>query len=103
MRLTTLAVVFISMISWGRASEPAKPPQKFLPLIEGRFAAWDNDQDGVLTNAEIDAAVADANVRGAEAAAIAALKRSARSSRYKLPQLTLREIEHLIVAGPGKD
>jgi calpain family cysteine protease len=103
MRSTVLAVVVLSFTPWARADEPAKPPQDFLSVVRTCFPTWDSDQNGILTTTEIDVVVADANVRGAEAAAIATLKRTTRSSRYKLSQLTLSEIEELKAAAPGKD
>jgi hypothetical protein len=103
MRSTVLAVVVISFTPWARRDEPAKPPQEFLTVVRTCFPTWDSDLNGILTTAEIDVVVADATIRGAEAAAIAALKRTTRTTRYKLSQLTLPEIEQLKTAGPGKD
>ena len=103
MRSIFLAVIVISFTPWARTEEPAKPPQDFLTVVRTCFPTWDSDQNGILTTTEIDVVVADAKVRGIEAAAIAALKRTTRTTRYKLSQLTLSEIEELKAAGPGMD
>ncbi|CAN5219442.1 hypothetical protein BH11PLA2_BH11PLA2_02920 [soil metagenome] len=41
-----------------------------------------------MTREEVDHAVGDGSIKGSEAAAVAALKRAVRSTKYKLPELT---------------
>lgn len=92
-------VIFQSL----HAQEAAVNSIPFAEVTRSSFAHWDRDQNGILSIGEIDAAVADSQTRGPEAAAVAALKRATRSSRYQLPQLTLPQIEKLIQDGPSKD
>lgn len=89
----------------GRAlgDDAATKPVGILQVVASSFAKWDRDGDQTLTIAEIDAVVADLQTRGAEAAAVAALKRATRSTRYKLTQLTLPQIELLVKEGPAAD
>ncbi len=69
-------------------SDAKKPPQ-FAEVVTEKFGAWDADDDGTLTASEIDKACVDGTIKGAEAAAVAALKRIVRSDKYELPALTL--------------
>lgn len=81
----------------------APPAEAFVEQVETHFAAWDGDGNGELSAAEIDAAVADPQVRGPAAAAVAALKRASRNRRFQLPPLTLPNIKHLAAATPAAD
>ncbi|MBL8726218.1 MAG: hypothetical protein JNK49_19385 [Planctomycetes bacterium] len=75
------------------AVQPVAPQSKatvpsFAMVVTERFAAWDRDGNGTLSPSEIDALCVDPAVRGAEAAAVAALKRVVRSGKYAVPPLT---------------
>lgn len=72
----------------GSAAAQTPPKPTLSSIVEQRFEAWDLDHDGALSAAEIDARCVDPEVSGAEAAAVAALKRIVRSERYELPALT---------------
>ena len=72
----------------GTKSDAKKPPQ-FAEVVTEKFDAWDADDDGTLTATEIDKACVNGTIKGAEAAAVAALKRIVRSDKYELPALTL--------------
>jgi hypothetical protein len=68
-------------------AEPA-PSSQFLEQVRTHFAAWDRDHNGELSRDEINLSVIDPKVTGPAAAAVAALQRAARSSKYRLPALT---------------
>ncbi len=76
-------------MAFGQSGPEAKKPPRFDEVVAERFAAWDRDHDGTLTTAEIDQLCVDGTVKGAEAAAAAALKRIVRSDKYELPTFTL--------------
>lgn len=64
------------------------PGPPFAQIVEQHFASWDKDSSGELSAQEIDAACVDPGVKGAPAAAVAAMKRIVRSGQYDLPTLT---------------
>lgn len=90
----------VCILSLG-AALAAEEKRSFLDLVTARFERWDRDHDGVLTPAELDAAVADPSNQGDEAAALAALKRVSRSTRLKVPPLTLAYVRETIAAAPA--
>ncbi|WP_395751957.1 hypothetical protein [Prosthecobacter sp.] len=67
----------------------------FLNEVQANFSAWDSDQDGVLSTAEIERGVASPLFKGPAGAAIASLRRAVRTPDFKLPPLTLVNIEKL--------
>ncbi|WP_395738789.1 hypothetical protein [Prosthecobacter sp.] len=67
----------------------------FLSEVKTHFSAWDADHDGVLSTAEIERGVASPQFKGPAGAAIASLRRAVRTSEYKLPPLTLENIQKL--------
>ena len=72
--------------------QPAKAapkPPTFAQVATEHFAQWDADQNGTLSHAEIDVLCVRPTLVGAEAAAVATLKRIVRSGRYAVPPLTL--------------
>lgn len=73
---------------------------RFVAVLEKNFAAWDADHDGVIASTEINALVADANVRGEDAAAAAALKRASRFRKVVLPTFTLAHLKELAATQP---
>lgn len=94
------ATVLILVPLTALAADPPKPA--FADRVKASFAGWDADKDGTLTREEIDRAVADPAVKGADAAAVVALKRAVRNTKYKLPPLT-RDAVVGLAANPGKD
>ncbi|MCA1962694.1 MAG: hypothetical protein LDL31_01970, partial [Prosthecobacter sp.] len=74
--------------------------QRFLTVLEKNFPAWDADHDGTLSASEINIRVADPQVRGQDAAAIAALKRASRLKKAPLPRFTLPHLRALALADP---
>ncbi len=74
--------------------------ERFLTVLQKHFPAWDADHDGVLSVNEINQHVADPEVRGEAAAAIAALKRASRIRQPTLPTFTLEHLEVLAKAQP---
>lgn len=78
----------------------AEPVAEFAEQVGRSFARWDRDHDGVLAPAELDVAVADPANQGKDAAALAALKRASRSTRLKVPPLTLPYVRATAAAAP---
>lgn len=70
------------------AKAAAKPPT-FAQVATEHFAKWDSDQNGTLSDQEIDVLCVRPTLVGPEAAAVAALKRIVRSGRFAVPPLTL--------------
>lgn len=83
------------LVVWQDPAPPStqapRKPATFAEVVATHFAAWDQDHDGVLEDAEIDRLCVVPGPVGEEAAAIAALKRVVRSGKYAVPTLT-REV-----------
>jgi hypothetical protein len=100
----SFAFVFAAIFAEaGLAADVVDRVRSFLNVVENGFRRWDDDANGALSVAELDAAVADPQNRGAEAAAVAALKRASRSPRYRLPPLTAESIRELAGAKVAED
>jgi hypothetical protein len=100
---TGAALAFLLAGAWvmvGRA-EPVAPPPSFSEVVAAAFAGWDTDHDGTLSVAELDALVANPEVKGRTAAAAATLKRASRDP--KPPTFTLPAIRELAAAPPRAD
>ncbi|HEY1187479.1 MAG TPA: C2 family cysteine protease [Gemmata sp.] len=97
-RLVALVLLFAPAV--GFAADPPKPT--FSERVKESFPKWDADKNGTLTREEIDRAVADPAVKGADAAAVVALKRAVRNTKLELPALTKEAVLEL-AAKPGKD
>lgn len=80
------------------------PKDAFLAQVAAHFAVWDADQNGTLSNAEIDTQVVNPKITGEEAAAVGALKRAARGSRTMpaIADLTVDRIKTLVADAPQK-
>ena len=78
------------------ASLQAFATPAFLREVDAHFAAWDKDQDGRLSTAEIERGVASPQFKGPAAAAIASLRRAVRTREYKLSALTRENIHQLV-------
>lgn len=68
----------------------------FMGEVTAHFSAWDANHDGLLSTAEIEHGVASPQFTGPSAAAIASLRRAVRTPEYKLPPLTLENIQKLV-------
>ncbi len=75
--LTTAAAYAETAVA---ADAPTAEP--FVAALKVSFAAWDADRDGTLATIEIDHALADAKITGDAAAAVAVVKRLARSKTW---------------------
>ncbi|WP_309709477.1 C2 family cysteine protease [Armatimonas sp.] len=74
------------------ATAPATLPQKrpkvgqnqdgFWAVLSRNFDVWDANHDGTLSGRETDPLVADAQIRGADAAALGALKMAQRAKKW---------------------
>ncbi len=71
----------------------AEDRTRLIALLDQNFAQWDLDHDGVLEASEINHWVANPEVRGEQAAAMAALKRASRFRKPALPSMTLDELK----------
>jgi hypothetical protein len=100
--------IWMLLIVWlatpgARGADPAPNATALVAEVEKQFATWDDDHNGNLSTSEIDAVVANPQTRGSAAAAVAALKRASRSSKYHLPPLSLENIKQLAATGPSAD
>lgn len=86
-RLFTLCAVVALAGSVSFAQDTAKPP-KFSEIVASRFDDWDTNDDGVVSDTEVDLLCIDPAVKGPEAAAVATIKRIVRSGKVELPPLT---------------
>jgi hypothetical protein len=101
MKSSTL-LLFLAISFVGRQLFAATTDE-FLQQIDKNFAAWDRDSDGELTVPEIDTAGADAKVTGKAAAALAALKRASRISKYNIKTLNKEQITEFATGKPADD
>jgi hypothetical protein len=75
-------------------------PQPLAEVIQKGFPAWDADHDGALTLDEVNWALANPEVRGEEAAAVAAIYRAARNKSHPMqPPFALAD---LVKLDPGE-
>ncbi|HVT12361.1 MAG TPA: C2 family cysteine protease [Fimbriimonadaceae bacterium] len=75
----------VAMLIQGQA---APPPPSFAQTVLKDFDAWDADHDGKLTQAEIDKAALNAQFKGQDAAALAALHTWLAATKDPVPDLT---------------
>lgn len=73
--------------------------QPLAQVIQKGFPVWDIDHDGLLTLDEINLALANPEVRGEEAAAVAAIYRAARSKSH--PMQPPFALDVLVKQDPG--
>ena len=93
MRRTAVASLWLLFaVTIGIAADTPASPPTFTSLVKQNFAKWDKNSDGVLSLEEINKAVIDPNVKGPEAAAVAALRRFARNTKANPSKLTQEEI-----------
>ncbi len=93
---TMAALMSTSILAREAESGSTQDQKDFLAVVDACFAKWDGDGSGVIEVEEINAGVTDPAVKGDEAAALAALKRAARSRRYNLPALSREGIEDFV-------
>jgi Calpain family cysteine protease len=74
------------------AAANAQTAGDFLSVVKNNFPRWDLNHNGVLSSNELDAAISDARTTGADAAAIAALKRASRLTKTPLPEFSFTNI-----------
>lgn len=74
------AALLLAFLPTAGATDPAKKadPAPFITALEAIFPSWDLDKNGALSMAELDERLADPEVKGEEAAVLAAVKRLAR-------------------------
>lgn len=86
--LNPILVALILVV--GQPSAPkAEAPPRFRDVVQAHFAAWDKDSNARLSPEEVDALCVDPSIKGAEAAAVAAIKRVVRSDKFEVPELTI--------------
>ena len=83
--VTAIAVAGLGSLAF--ADEAKQTP--FVSSVTRNFQTWDADRNGELSKAEIDALFRDPKITGDDAAAVSALKLITRSSKIKLPALTV--------------
>jgi hypothetical protein len=75
----------------------------FVSVVREKFEDWDRDQDGALTNLELDGALADASLTGKSAAAAVILRRQgtnlAHCSDEGQAGVTRQDLDHFLLAG----
>src|SRR5436190_23112770 len=74
----------------------------FTREVEKHFDDWDRNRNGTLEASELDVLVIDNDLKGAPAAAVAALKSAQRSGKFELPALTrdyFHDYETQVAAG----
>ena len=96
-----LWLIIAIVMGGSRVLAQTKSGELFFEQVAQEFKHWDKDTNSVLSTNELDLAVADAQVAGKNAAAVAALKRALRSTRYQLPPLTLENIHTLATNSPA--
>ncbi len=81
----------------------AADPGPFLSALSESFADWDLDHDGALATLEIDTALADPQIKGDSGAALAVMKRLARSKTWSPLPRTLDALAALAAPPKTKD
>ena len=70
------------------ASASSGPPTPFAQVVKEYFSQWDSNGDGTLSKDEIEAAMANPKFHDEAAAAIVAIEKVVRGSKYTLPPIT---------------
>jgi hypothetical protein len=91
-RSVVASVSFLFALAFAIAADTPPAPPSFNDVVKKNFDAWDKNSDGELSLEEINKAVIDPNVKGTDAAAVAALRRFARNTKAEPAKLTLEEI-----------
>jgi len=94
LKLAALAAVFFCILP-----AHAQTNDDFLATVQKNFARWDLNHDGILSANELDSAIADTHTTGPDAAALAALKRAARTAKTPLPVFSLTNIAAITTSG----
>lgn len=76
------------------APDQSAPPATFAQVVTQYFDQWDANGDGKLSRGEIEAAVANEKIKGESAAAIAAIEKIVRGSKYTIPAITKDYLIH---------
>lgn len=98
-RVATIFLIAASaLMARDEEKSAAGDQERFLAVLTKNFAAWDVDHDGLLSANEINTLVEAPEVRGVDAAAIAALKRASRFRIATLPSFTLEHLQTLAKA-----
>src|SRR4051812_37214128 len=95
MMQVAVLVLFLAPIG---SAQPG-PRTDFVEQVRLNFRAWDMDGDGRLSPTEIELAVANPNVKGRAAAAVAALRRAVRANR-EIGPLSMQQIADRIPYNP---
>ena len=95
---TIFLIVASTLMARDEEKSAAGDQERFLAVLTKNFAAWDADRDGLLSANEINKLVEEPEVRGEDAAAIAALKRASRFRIATLPSFTLEHLQGLAKA-----
>ncbi|AWM37455.1 hypothetical protein GobsT_45790 [Gemmata obscuriglobus] len=95
-------VTFTLLLCVATAGAADTPKPTFADRVKESFPKWDADKNGTLTREEIDRAVSNPEIKGADAAAVVSLKRAVRNTKTKLPALTKDAILEL-AASTAKD
>jgi hypothetical protein len=90
-RISLFSTVFACFAA-GLAARAEEAPA-FTSEVANQFAGWDRDHDGALTLSELDRAIANAEVRGAGAAAAVAVRQG--MVRGKVERASLEEAQKL--------
>ncbi len=77
----------------------ASAAESFVSALNASFGTWDRDHDGTLAELEIDTALADPKITGDGAAALAVVKRLARSKNWSAIPRTAEGLSQLATAG----
>jgi len=93
MRLLTKTALLVLLVTHSQAH--ATPSPSFADVIGDRFEAWDGNFDGALTIDEVERVIVDPQVKGPDAAAAVAIRRTLRNSKYGISKLTLAELNEL--------
>ncbi|MBL9182542.1 MAG: hypothetical protein JNN17_10400 [Verrucomicrobiaceae bacterium] len=97
---TSLLLAVSTLMARDEEKSVSGDQERFLAVLTKNFAAWDADHDGLLAANEINNLVEAPEVRGEDAAAIAALKRASRFRIVTLPSFTLEHLQTLAKAQP---
>jgi hypothetical protein len=82
---------------------PQYPPASpFAARMLAQFDALDTNRDGILNEREVDAAVANPQIQGENAAALAALKMSMRNKKMDVERITREELQRRLMGAKGE-
>ena len=103
MKLSRLTLALCFCIAATSRIDASDGPGEFFAALTASLPSWDSDHDGTLAMSEIDQALSDPQIKGDSAAALAVVKRLARSKTWSAIPRSLDELSKVASVAKTKE